>query len=118
MEYLFETEVRQLLCRQAITSIIEQMGEVPSELLKALLLAWEYLTCRIWTGVPEECSQTYPIFFIPRQNPPSSDLWIPKSGYYMLDADTQLKRHFMLTAVLQCSLQSCSEGIGASFTTF
>lgn len=56
MEYLFETEVTQLLCRQAITSIIEQMGEVPSELLKALLLAWEYLTCRIWTGVPEECS--------------------------------------------------------------
>lgn len=47
MEYLFEIGVRQLFCRQAITSVIEQMGEVPSELLKALLLAWEYLTCRI-----------------------------------------------------------------------
>lgn len=66
MEYLFETGVGQLLCRQAITSVIEKMGEVPSELLKALLLAWEYLTCRIWTTVPEECSYTCPIFFILR----------------------------------------------------
>lgn len=56
IEYLFEIGVRQLLCMQAITSVIEQMGKVPSELFKALLLAWEYLTCRIWTGVPEECS--------------------------------------------------------------
>lgn len=80
MQYLFEIGVRQLLCRQAVTSVIEQMGKVP---LKALLLAWEYLICRIWTGVPEECSWTYPIFLVPRQNPLSSDLW-----NCMLDADT------------------------------